>query len=283
MTNELNEPNELDETNEPNENADVVDDAGWQAPPPPYIAPSAAARNRLVRDPNAAFGGVASGLAYRLGLNVAAVRLAVLAIFIFTGGAAIPLYLIAWLVIPRALVWPPVDGAPVPARVGGRGFGIVAMVFAFGVALLALLAIPVAAIAVGAAIHEDDVSFSIGNDEFRLGVYSPTTLDDLPSDISADHGFVKVNLDNVPLSEFANLDEPFMLDITLAEGEVLLQLPEGLNYSLSATTVDGSIDTSDFDGTLDSDSRDAISVNHEDPDIIISVTIIDGDIEIDSV
>lgn len=216
-------------------------------------------------------------------MNVAAVRLAFLAIFIFTGGAAIPFYLIAWLVIPRALVWPPVDGAPVPARVGGRGFGIAAMLVAFSVALLALLAIPVAAIAVGAAIHENDVSFSLGNDDFRLGVYSPTTLDDLPSVISSDAGYVKVNLDNVPLSEFANLDAPFMLDITLNEGEVLLKLPEGLNYSLSATTEDGSIDTSDFDETLDSDSRNAISVNHDDPNIIITVTIIDGDIEIDTV
>lgn len=269
------------------EYADVlVDEAAWQAPqapPAPYVAPTAAERNRLVRDPYASFGGVASGIAYRLGWNVALVRLAVLAIIVFTGGAAIPLYLIAWLVIPRALVWPPVGGTPVAGRNGGRGLGIVALLTAGLIALTALVAIPVGVVAIGAALHEDDLNFSIGNDDFRLGIYSPTTLDDLPSVISSESGFVKVNLDNLPSSEFAALDEPFVLDITLEEGEVLLELPENLSYSLHATTTDGSIDTNGFDGSLDSDTRRAISVDHENPDIIINITVDDGDIEVESV
>jgi phage shock protein PspC (stress-responsive transcriptional regulator) len=45
-------------------------------------------------------GGVASGLAAHFGLDVTAVRIALVALA-FIGGAGVPVYLAAWLLIPE--------------------------------------------------------------------------------------------------------------------------------------------------------------------------------------
>ncbi len=73
--------------------------------PPPYVAGTEA--DRLVRDPNATLGGVASGIAHRYGFEVALTRLAFVLMILFSGGTAILGYLLAWIVIPRATYWPP--------------------------------------------------------------------------------------------------------------------------------------------------------------------------------
>lgn len=80
--------------------------------PPTYEPPTAepgyvAAEDRLVRDPDATFGGVASGVAHRFGWDVALTRVAVAATFLLSGGMTVLLYLAAWIAIPRATSWPP--------------------------------------------------------------------------------------------------------------------------------------------------------------------------------
>lgn len=73
---------------------------------PPAYEPNTEA-NRLVRDPNATLGGVASGIAHRYGFEVSLTRLAFILMILFSGGTAILGYLLAWIVIPRATYWPP--------------------------------------------------------------------------------------------------------------------------------------------------------------------------------
>lgn len=83
--------------------------------PPPYVPDTEA--DRLVRDPNATLGGVASGIAHRYGFEVALTRLAFILMILFSGGTAILGYLLAWIVIPRATYWPPIarpSNAPRP-------------------------------------------------------------------------------------------------------------------------------------------------------------------------
>jgi phage shock protein C len=57
---------------------------------------------RLLRRPSAGriLGGVAAGLAAYFALDVARVRIILVALS-FLAGAAIPLYLVAWLLIPE--------------------------------------------------------------------------------------------------------------------------------------------------------------------------------------
>lgn len=72
-------------------------------PPPPVL-------RGLVRDPYAKLGGVASGLAHHFGLDVSLVRIAFVLFTVFTG-IGLPLYLAAWLIVPRAEYWPPIGNA----------------------------------------------------------------------------------------------------------------------------------------------------------------------------
>jgi len=116
--NEDNEPNEDDAPSEDVESTfftiddgdpqdTVVDDdaatpSSAMPPPSPPVG-----EDRLVRDPYATFGGVLSGIAHRYGWDVAIIRLAFIALVLLSGGCAIPMYFFAWLVIPRARMWPP--------------------------------------------------------------------------------------------------------------------------------------------------------------------------------
>ncbi len=66
---------------------------------------------------------MASGLAHHYGLDVSLVRIAFV-IFTLATGFGLPLYLLAWLIIPRAEYWPPV-GARKPIRsLSAREIGI---------------------------------------------------------------------------------------------------------------------------------------------------------------
>lgn len=100
-------------------------------PPPPPPAPPV---RRLVRDPYSRLGGVASGVAHYYGLDVSLVRLLFVILALSTGIGFVA-YFLAWLIIPRADVWPPA-GPPRPLRsLSNRDIGI-------GLALVgALLAI----------------------------------------------------------------------------------------------------------------------------------------------
>lgn len=105
--------------------------------PPPIAGPVPAAR-QLTRDPYTSFGGVASGLAQHFGIDVSIVRIAFVLLTV-TSGIGIVLYLLGWLVIPRAKFWPPVPRAQASNGVSGRelgfllaGLGILIFWFAAG-------------------------------------------------------------------------------------------------------------------------------------------------------
>ncbi len=63
--------------------------------------PPAAPARKIERDPNNVLGGVASGLAHHLGVDVALTRLAFVFAFL-TFGVGPLFYLLAWIVIPMA-------------------------------------------------------------------------------------------------------------------------------------------------------------------------------------
>ncbi|MEL6981453.1 MAG: PspC domain-containing protein [Actinomycetota bacterium] len=95
------------------------------AGPGPHGQPvGQAATRELVRDPYSRLGGVASGLAHYLGLDVSIVRLGFVLFTIFSSGAGLIVYLLAWLVVPRAEYWPPVSGARPIRSITGREVGI---------------------------------------------------------------------------------------------------------------------------------------------------------------
>jgi phage shock protein PspC (stress-responsive transcriptional regulator) len=56
-------------------------------------------------------GGVCAGIARSAGLDPLLLRIAVVAVTVLTGGAGVPAYLAAWVLIPRE----PLDAAPLPS------------------------------------------------------------------------------------------------------------------------------------------------------------------------
>ncbi len=94
-------------------------------PPPGGSRPHVAATQRLVRDPYARLGGVASGVAHRYGWDVALTRLGVVLAVLVSGGTALLVYFLAWLIIPRATYWPPtVSNTRVGERFTSRDIGV---------------------------------------------------------------------------------------------------------------------------------------------------------------
>ena len=133
-----------------------IADGGGSSPPPPFQQ-QVPVEDRLVRDPNAALGGVLSGIAHRYGWDVSFTRLAFLFLVITTG---VPFfaYFVAWLVIPRATMWPPLGPGGRPAgasRLSSRDLGIgllglaVLVAIAIGSGDAAAIIVPVALIAAG--------------------------------------------------------------------------------------------------------------------------------------
>lgn len=88
---------------------------------------SAVASRQLVRDPYSRLGGVASGLAHYFGLDVSLVRLGFVLFTVFSG-VGLVIYLLAWLVVPRAEYWPPAAATrplrSITARETGVGLAV---------------------------------------------------------------------------------------------------------------------------------------------------------------
>lgn len=57
--------------------------------------------HRLYRSPNRMIAGVCAGIAEFFGLNVTSVRLATLLLLLF-GGLSLWVYIMLWLIVPRA-------------------------------------------------------------------------------------------------------------------------------------------------------------------------------------
>ncbi len=80
----------------------------------PGPAPAPAGPRPLLRDPNTRLGGVASGVAHYLGMDVALVRL-LFVVFTLMAGWGIVAYVAAWIIVPQAQTWPPVWPPAPPA------------------------------------------------------------------------------------------------------------------------------------------------------------------------
>ncbi len=118
--------------------AETVPPSSETPPPPPGANTTAAPYPGLVRDPYARLGGVASGIAHRYGWDVALTRLGFVAAFIISAGSAVLLYLLAWLIIPRATYWPPTRrNMAVGDRFSSRDLGVGFVVLAALIVLLA--------------------------------------------------------------------------------------------------------------------------------------------------
>lgn len=150
-------------------------------PVPPQGIPSPPAGG-LVRDPYATFGGVASGIAHRYGFDVALTRIAFVVLIFLSGGTAFFVYLLAWLIIPRANVWPPTNMRPSRGPVTGRelGFGLLAagvlIYLAVGTGSAGSVLVPVGLVAGGLWLllqspREESVSAAV---PAGAGVSAPT-------------------------------------------------------------------------------------------------------------
>ncbi|MFK8024821.1 MAG: PspC domain-containing protein [Ilumatobacter sp.] len=235
-----------------------------------------------------------------LGLGVAGAGL-VTFLVVGTGGAAavlVPLLLVGggvWLLAqpPREVVGaeaggaggavpsfatpPPPVGEPVPPRRRRRW---VVRILVAGVVLFSLgIAAIAAAFATGGF---DGFELKIGDDALVVANYVPETLDDLPDSIDARVGGVRIDLTDLDLAEFDDLDSPFELDIDLRDGGVDLTLPDDLAVSIDASVRDGDIDVSDARLPGADISSSSVDLNVADPDMIITIDIGDGGINIDT-
>jgi phage shock protein PspC (stress-responsive transcriptional regulator) len=104
-------------------------------PPPPGDATGGA--RRLVRDPTARLGGVASGLAHYYGIDVSLVRIGFIVFTLFTGVGLLA-YLLAWIIVPRSDYWPPLHGpaSGLPSQPMSNRDLTVALVVLLGLAAL---------------------------------------------------------------------------------------------------------------------------------------------------
>ncbi len=91
----------------PNQYADDEENAETQTPPQASQAQSTSDKRhgrRFYRDPeNAVLGGVASGLSAYLGWDVTWIRVGLILIVLIGWGTIIPIYLVAWLIAPKAV------------------------------------------------------------------------------------------------------------------------------------------------------------------------------------
>ncbi|MEY2933039.1 MAG: hypothetical protein RL033_3788 [Pseudomonadota bacterium] len=102
-------------------------------PPPVPTGAAATSPRRLYRDPTGPVGGVASGLAAYFEIDPVIVRL--LWIVALLTGIGFPAYLVSWIVIPKAKVWPPA-GYALPATRETRSAAIVSGLIIVGLAAL---------------------------------------------------------------------------------------------------------------------------------------------------
>ena len=83
-------------------------------PPAPPAGPAPTGPRPFLRDPNTRLGGVASGVAQYLGMDVALVRL-LFVVFTLMAGWGLLAYVAAWIIVPKAETWPPVWPPAPPA------------------------------------------------------------------------------------------------------------------------------------------------------------------------
>lgn len=169
---------------------------------------------------------------------------------------------------------------PVPPRSRRRKWAVRALVAATVLTVLAAIVVPVtvAALWIG---RGDGVSVSMGNDHLRFSNYAPRDLGGLPSAIRSDNGLARVDLTKIPAADFAERAEPTRLDIAIGDGEAWLELPDGLSYRLDANAERGTVHTRGrvlHNGKTD---RHTVQIHDPDPDIVITVDVGKGDINLE--
>lgn len=177
---------------------------------------------------------------------------------------------------------PPPIGQPVPPRSRGSKWAIRSLIGITVLAMLALVAIPIALIA--ASTDGNGFGFEFSTNRISIGATSttPDSLADLPREIATDYGYVELDLTKIPASDFAALEYPATLNIDLGEGDVSIKLPDDLAVSLVAATDDGSVD---IDGAIFTGAvaeSDRVVVEHPDPAIEITINTGNGNIDIDT-
>ena len=171
-------------------------------------------------------------------------------------------------------------GHPVPPRSRRRKWTVRVLVAGTVLTLMAAVVVPVAVVAVWIGAG-DGVSVSVGNSDFRLANYAPKSLDALPTAIRSDNGLVRVDLRDIPASDFAERTEPARLDIAIGEGEVWLEVPRGLSYRLDARADDGTVHADGAAlGAAKVDDQ-TVKVPRADPDIVITIDVNNGDVNLD--
>lgn len=89
-------------------------------PPPPYYPPTAAPRPPLRRSrSDRVLAGVCGGFARQYGIDPVLLRILVVVLTVFTGGAFALAYLVAWLVMPDEPAWASV---PMPGNTAGTAY-----------------------------------------------------------------------------------------------------------------------------------------------------------------
>ena len=90
-----------------------------------------------------------------------------------------------------------------------------------------------------------------------------------------------MDLRDIPASDFAERTEPARLDIALGDGEVWLEVPQGLSYRLDARADHGTVHTAG--AALDAAKVDdhTVEVPRTDPDMVITIDVNKGDINLD--
>lgn len=139
--------------------------SGLASPPPP----AAYGPRRLVRDPHARLGGVASGVGHYYGVDVTLVRLLFVA-FVLATGFGLLLYFLAWLIIPRAEYWP-----PTPPK-GGTRAGLDNRQVALGLLIVGVL---IAAFATGGSGSQVLIALGLIGGGIWMFTQSPESVDNL--------------------------------------------------------------------------------------------------------
>ena len=332
--------------------------AGAATPPP---APEAQfIEHRLTRDPLATFGGVLSGIAHRYGWDVSITRLAFVVALVASGGGALIVYFLAWLIIPRAMYWPPVVRNR-SSQVSGRDIGIglillaVFVLLGVGTGQAAAILVPLALIGGGMwmllqnprgetapaaafagmptppvqdaqavsggyqmptvapqpaprrsrkskfaiagliglvlivpllfigslliAIPFGEGEFEFDTDGSSEMVYTPGTVDDIPTTISEEGGRVVLDLSDVDFSSVDTPEERIEVDVDLDFGELEVILPQDVRVDISADA-DFAGDVTVFGAASEGLFPDSNVFSDDDPQLVLDLEVFGGKIDV---
>ena len=188
---------------------------------------------------------------------------------------------------PQAFLTPPPVGLPVPPRSRRRKWTVRILLGLLILFPLLIIAGAISLVAIGSQ-SVDGFRITVNETDYGFQSISPDTLSELPGAVQFDNGLVEIDLRNIASSEWAQMIEPVELDVSIGNGSVSIYLPEGLVYSLDAKTENGLITQTSISpdggttetGELAGGADNSISVENQNPDLILKVAISEGDLDI---